>query len=83
MRIANQYSHLNGYEYMLVHRRELWDELSYAIGRIDANRYVKLSREKTKIGKKLYDQKAINGEFEKFLTLNGWKSVKTPYLCNR
>ena len=79
MKIANQYSHLNGYEYMLFHRKELWEELVSAIHQIDAGKHIKLSKEKTKAGKKLYDQKAINREFERFLFAQGWESVKTPY----
>ena len=79
MKIANRYSHLNGFEYMLVHRRELWEELTGAITRIDANSHIKLSQDKTKSGKPLYDQKAINREFEQLLFAKGWKSVKTPY----
>ncbi len=27
MKIAARYSHLNGEEYLIVHRKELWDEV--------------------------------------------------------
>ena len=36
MRIAAQYSHLNGLEYMLVHHKDLWNEIRDAIGQVDA-----------------------------------------------
>ena len=79
MKVANMYSHLNGYEFMLVHKKELWSEIENAIRVIDANDYVKRSKEKGQIGKKLYDQKRINKEFEQILFPLNWQSVTTPY----
>ena len=79
MKIANLYSHLNGYEYMLVHRKALWDEIENAINNIDANLYTKISKAKPTEGKKLYDQKVLNKRFESILLPQKWKSVTTPY----
>ena len=79
MKIANLYSHLNGYEYMLVHRQELWDELQDAIHEIDANNFVKVSKAKPTLGKIFYNQVEINKEFERILYPQGWQSVETPY----
>ena len=79
MKIANIYSHLNGQEHMLVHHKDLWDEIVDAIGRIDANVYTKISRAKPSFGKVLYDQKALNKQFEEILFPLDWKSVTTPY----
>lgn len=79
MKIANLYSHLNGMEYILVHRRVLWQEIHNAISSIDANNFIKSSKEKTKMGKLLYDQKRINDEFENILMPEGWTSFETPY----
>ena len=79
MKIANLYSHLNGYEYMLVHRKNLWDEIVNAIKNIDANLYTKVSRAKPTSGKILYDQKALNKRFEDILFPQNWQSVTTPY----
>ena len=42
MKIANMYSHLNGYEFMLVHRQDLWAEIENAIKGIDANDYMRI-----------------------------------------
>ena len=36
MQIAAKYSHLNGEEYLLVHQRELWDQVQSVIAQIDA-----------------------------------------------
>ena len=79
MRIANLYSHLNGYEFLLVHKPDLWDEIADTIMAIDANQYIKLSKQKTKMNKPLYDQKLINDEFENILMPQGWESFETPY----
>ena len=79
MKIANFYNHLNGYEYMMVHRRTLWDEIISAIESIDANEYVKLSKDKTRRGTPVYAQTQINKRFEEILFPQGWKPVRTPY----
>lgn len=79
MKIANLYSHLNGYEHMLVHHKNLWDEIVSAINSIDANNYTKISKAKPTFGKTLYDQKALNKQFESILFPKNWESVTTPY----
>ena len=79
MKIANLYSHLNGYEHLLVHKKDLWDEVTAAIQAIDANLYTKSSQAKSSSGKVLYNQKALNKRFEEILFPQNWKSVTTPY----
>lgn len=79
MRIANLYSHLNGYEYMLVHRKEQWEEIVHAIESIDANCFLKTSKAKATIGKTFFNQIALNKMFESILFPQGWKSFETPY----
>ena len=36
MQIKARYSHLNGAEYLLVHRKQLWHEVQSVIERVDA-----------------------------------------------
>lgn len=79
MKIANLYSHLNGYEFMLVHKPALWKEIKDAIESIDANLFVKQSNDKTRNGEHIYDQKGLNKEFERLLNPLGWDEVRTPY----
>lgn len=79
MKIANIYSHLNGYEHMIVHHKDLWDEIVTAITSIDANQFTKISKAKPSLGKTFYDQKALNQQFEKFLFPRNWQSVTTQY----
>lgn len=79
MKIAYEYSHLNGLEYLIVHKKALLDEIRNAISVIDANQYTKLSKDKMKVGKTLYSQKEINDAFEAILFPLGWQSITTPY----
>lgn len=64
---------------MPVHRRHLWEEIENAIHSINANNFIKYSKDKAKFGKPLYDQKSINKQFKNILFPLGWSSVKTPY----
>ena len=79
MRIANQYSHLNGYEFLIVHKPELWQEIVDTLSSIDANNYTKTSRARPSQGSIFYDQKALNQEIKNKLTPLGWSEVRTPY----
>lgn len=64
---------------MIVHHKDLWDEIVAAINSIDANNYTKTSRARPTLGKILYDQKALNKQFESILFPQNWKSVTTQY----
>ncbi len=46
---------------MLVHRKNLWDEIVAAIEGIDASDCIKVNKK----GKVKYDQKALNKKFKK------------------
>ena len=79
MRIANQYSHLNGYEFLIVHKPELWQEIVDTLSSINANDYTKISNARSSRGQIFYDQKKINQEIKDKLTPLGWNEVRTPY----
>lgn len=79
MKIANRYNHLNGYEYLLVNKPSQLQEIENAILSIDANQYVKPSKDKTRAGRLLYDQKLLNKEFEKHLFAQQWSELRVPY----
>lgn len=80
MKISKKYSHLNGEEYLIVHHKNLYDEIVEVITGIDADKLKnKVSKEKTKKGKKLYSPVNINKEFgEKFRAKN-WKESRYQY----
>lgn len=61
MRIAECYSHLNGYEYLQFHKPSLWREIEEVIASVDAQHFrTKVSKEKTMIGAKLYAPGPMN-----------------------
>ncbi|MCD3463104.1 hypothetical protein KP778_04090 [Streptococcus equi subsp. zooepidemicus] len=55
MKIRYLYSHLNGLEYLLTHKKALWEEINEAITEVDADKHIKKSNAKDKSGRILYD----------------------------
>ena len=55
MRINAKYSHLNGEEYLIVHKPALWREVQDVIDGVDAMACkTKVSKEKKMVGRMLY-----------------------------
>ena len=80
MRIVEQYSHLNGYEYLLVHHPDLWSEIAGVIANVDAAAArTKVSKEKRMEGKALYSPIALNAEFKSLLKAEGWQDQRVTY----
>ncbi len=80
MRIAAQYSHLNGLEYMLVHHNDLWEEIQLVIANVDAEACkTKESKEKTMPGRMLYSPKDMNNEFKLSFERLGWKQRRQTF----
>ncbi len=79
MRIANLYSHLNGYEFLIVHKPELWEEIRETLTSINANDYTKISNARPSAGRTFYDQKELNKRIKELLEPLGWSEVRTPY----
>ncbi len=80
MRIAAVYSHLNGEEYLLAHRRKLWEEVQGIIFGIDATKLrTKISREKRTPGKALFSPVALNQAFRRGFESAGWSEHRTTF----
>ena len=80
MKIIQTYSHLNGLEFLLVHKKKLWEELQGVIKNIDARQCkTKVSKEKTKKGKILYSPIEMNKKFNRKLKGKGWKESRVSY----
>ena len=80
MKIVETYSHLNGLEYLLVHKKRLWVELKKVISLVDAEKCkTKISKEKTKKGQTLYSPIEMNEEFKKRLGQKNWKESRVNY----
>lgn len=83
MKIAQVYSHLNGLEYLLVHKPSLWDEIQSTILSIDAeNAFEKISKEKTMVGKLLYSPSKLNSLFKDEFYKNNWVEARTSYFVS-
>ena len=67
MKIVETYSHLNGLEFLLVHKPALWQEIQSVIAAVDAAKCrTKVSREKTMRGKLLFSPIELNAAFKRF-----------------
>ena len=73
MRIEAKYSHLNGEEFLLVHRPERWAEIKKVIAEVDAEKcHNKESLEKTMPGRMLYSPRCLNQKFKDNFALREW-----------
>jgi hypothetical protein len=80
MKIAETYSHLNGLEFLLVHKPALWQEMQTVIAEVDANQCrTKVSREKTMKGKLLYSPIDMNAAFNRLLRDRSWGESRVSY----
>lgn len=80
MRITEVYSHLNGQEFLLVHKPALWKEIKEVIKAVDAEKCkTKISKEKTKKGRTLYSPIALNADFKRLLRAKNWQESRVSY----
>ncbi|MBW1738901.1 MAG: restriction endonuclease [Deltaproteobacteria bacterium] len=80
MRICETYSHLNGLEFLLVHRPSLWEEIIDVIAAVDAEACrTKVSKEKRMKGKILYSPIDMNANYSELLKGKGWHESRVSY----
>ena len=80
MKIVEKYSHLNGLEFLLVHKPELWKEIEKVIKTVDAEKCkTKVSKEKTMKGTLLYSPIEMNNAFKKELSKYNWEESRVSY----
>ena len=80
MNVVKTYSHLNGLEYLLVHKKELWAEVTQVIAEIDAERCLtKESMEVRTKGQLKYSPKDLNREFDARLRKRDWTESRVTY----
>lgn len=80
MKIAETYSHLNGLEFLLVHKPTLWQEIQNVIAAVDADKCrTKVSKEKTKKGKLLFSPIDMNAAFSGLLRDKSWNESRVSY----
>jgi hypothetical protein len=84
MKIAETYSHLNGLEFLLVHKRTLWQEIQSVISAVDATKCrTKVSKEKTMRGKLLFSPIEMNAAFKRLLRKSSWEESRVSYWVTR
>lgn len=84
MRIAETYSHLNGLEFLLVHKPSLWREVQSVVRQVDASKCrTKISKEKTMKGKLLFSPVDMNAEFRRLLRKKSWEESRVSYWVTR
>lgn len=84
MRIVETHSHLNGLEFLLVHKPALWAEIQTIIQGVDAHGLdKKISREARMAGKPLFSPKAMNKAVGDGFRGNGWRDSRTSYWVTR
>ncbi|HLJ57604.1 MAG TPA: BglII/BstYI family type II restriction endonuclease [Chthonomonadaceae bacterium] len=80
MKIVQYYSHLNGYEHILVPKPHVWQEISRVITAVDAAKHLtKVSKEKTMAGRVLYAPKSLNAEMRAGFAKLRWAEKRTTY----
>ena len=80
LRISKHYSHLNGLEYLLVHKPNLWKEVEAVIAEVNAEQWrTKISKEKRMIGKRLYSPGDMNAAFKSSFASRSWAEQRTSY----
>lgn len=73
MNVADTYSHLNGLEYLQIHRNELWNEINAVIRLLDADTCkIKNCEDKNT---SVYNYEALNNNLKKFLIDLNWEKV--------
>ena len=80
MKICETYSHLNGLEFLLVHKPKLWTEIQTVVAALNANKCkTKVSKEEGMKGKILYSPIDMNAGFKKLLKAKDWKESRVSY----
>lgn len=80
MKIAETYSHLNGLEFLLVHKPDLWENIQSVIAEVNANNCrTKVSKEKTMKGRLLFSPVDMNAAFNQLLRNKSWDESRVSY----
>lgn len=80
MKIAHEYSHLNGLEYLLVHKPHLWKQIKKTIEKLDAEACkTKVSKEVRTKDVLLYSPVDMNKRLSEAFSLLGWAERRVSY----
>jgi hypothetical protein len=80
MKVAQIYSHLNGLEFLKVHKARLWKEVLSVVQAVDAAACkTKVSKEKGMVGNVLYAPIDMNKQFCAQLNSRAWNESRVTY----
>ncbi len=80
MRIVQKYSHQNGLEFLLVHKRALWNQIMTVVNKVDAAKCrTKVSREVRSKDKLFFSPKDMNRAMRTGFKRRGWSERRTSY----
>lgn len=80
MKITAYYSHLNGLEYLLVHKPHLWDEIREVIAQVDAESCkTKISDEERTRGRVFYSPPELNKAMKRGFSAFDWGERRVNY----
>jgi hypothetical protein len=80
LKIETYYSHLNGLEFLQVHKPQLWKEICDAIAAVDARTCkTKVSKEQRTLDKLLFSPVDMNKCVDAELAARGWSEERTSY----
>jgi len=80
MRIVEKYSHLNGLEFLLVHKPDIWKEIQAVIKAVNATDCkTKISKEKGMVGDVLYSPIDMNAAMTKGFERKKWEEERVNY----
>ncbi len=81
--MSRWYSHLNGIEFLIVHKKNILVEIENIIACVDASEaFNKISKEKNKRGRRLYSPKDMNELFAQEFYARDWQELRTNYYVN-
>ena len=84
MKIAEKYSHLNGLEFLLVHKPDLWKETEQVIKKVDGHAcQTKISKERRMEGRSLYSPVDMNKSFKRLLEARRWRESRVTYWLSK
>jgi hypothetical protein len=80
VRIVEQYSHLNGWEHIQVHKPQVWQDIVDVVGLVDAAACrTKVSKERNMVGRMLFSPGAHNERFHQEFSRRDWHESRTFY----
>lgn len=83
MKVTQRYSHLNGEEFLIVHKKDLYDEVHEVIAAVDASSFkTKVSREQGREGILLYSPGELNKEFARLFRARGWRDERRSFFVS-